>query len=102
MVTVTPARLTTKDDDPDTDNLGRHLSELIGAVGIYLGELGSAHGGDRERLHRAMMRAIRSQAFDKYMEADFDKPGLCPGCGRPLSPGMSPGRCPGCEKDDPF
>lgn len=87
----------TKGDDPDTNNLGRQLSELIGAVGIYLGELWSAYEGDRERLHRAMMRASRSQAFDKYMKSD-----LCPGCGRPLSPGVSPGRCSGCEKDDPF
>ncbi len=61
--------MTADDPDPDTVNLGRQLSELVGAVGIYLGELGSAHGGDRERLHRAMMRAILSQAFCDYMDA---------------------------------
>ncbi len=52
----------------ETDDLGRHLSELIGAVGLYLGDLGSAHEGDEERLRRAMKRALRSEAFRKYME----------------------------------
>lgn len=71
MVIITPTPPNTKDADPDTDNLGRQLSELIGAVGIYLGELGPTHGGDKERLGRAMTRAVRSQAFGEFMDADI-------------------------------
>ena len=48
-------------------DLGRELSELIGAVGFYLGEIGSAHEGDKERLRRAMTRSLRSEAFVEYM-----------------------------------
>ena len=54
----------------EQDGLGRQLSELIGAVGIYLGDLGSAHEADRARLRRAMQRAMRSEAFVNFMEAE--------------------------------
>lgn len=36
----------------------RVLSELVGAVGIYLGRVGSAHKGDKARLERALDRAL--------------------------------------------
>lgn len=54
---------------PD-DSLGRQLSELIGACALYLGELGPAHEGDKERLDRAMRRALRSESFAAWMEAN--------------------------------
>lgn len=49
-------------------DLGRQLSELIGAVGIYLGEIKSAGEGDKERLRRAMKYALHSEAFIEYMK----------------------------------
>ncbi len=58
-----------QDCDPDSNNLGRQLSELIGAVGIYLGRMGPGRAGDKPRLDRAMTRALRSQAFVEFMEA---------------------------------
>ena len=56
--------------DPFTINeqLGRELSELIGAVSLYLGQLGSPHKDDKERLQRAMTLALRSEAFRGYMD----------------------------------
>ena len=45
-------------DDPTKPEVPRVLSELIGAVGFYLGRLGSAHEGDKDRLGRALDRAI--------------------------------------------
>ena len=51
------------------DDLGRQTSELIGAIGFYLGDLGSTHKGDKARLRRAMQRAMRSPAFVEYMQA---------------------------------
>lgn len=45
--------------------LDRHFSELVGAVGLYLGEVGSAHTGDRDRLRRALRRAIKCGPLDE-------------------------------------
>jgi hypothetical protein len=36
----------------------RVLTELVGAVGLYLGRLGSANEGDKARLGRALDRAM--------------------------------------------
>jgi hypothetical protein len=55
------------DTSHDAD-AGRQLSELVGAVGLYLGELGSGHDGDKERLQRAMYRALRSKAMHDFQE----------------------------------
>lgn len=49
-------------------DLGQQVSGLIGAMGIYLGDLGSDHVGDKDRLRRAMTRALHSSAFIAYMD----------------------------------
>jgi len=46
--------------------LGRQVSELLGAIGIYLGAMDSGEG-DEDRLKRALKRALRSEAFILYM-----------------------------------
>lgn len=53
----------------DDEDLGRQLGELIGAVALYLGELGPSHEGDKDRLRRALQRATRSRAHIGYMES---------------------------------
>lgn len=44
-------------DDP-LPEMPRALSELVGAVGIYLGRIESAHKGEKARLERALDRAL--------------------------------------------
>lgn len=51
-------------DDP-LPEIPRVLSELIGAVGFYLGRLGPTHQGDKARLERALDRAI-ADAKSRY------------------------------------
>lgn len=53
-------------------DLGRQLSELIGAVGIYFGYVESGGMGNKDRLERAMKRALRSESFAKYMRDEHD------------------------------
>lgn len=63
----------------DAVALGRELAELIGATGLYLGELRSASSGDLPRLDRAYRRALRSEVFAEYMHL-LPAPVICPRC----------------------
>ena len=55
--------------------LGRQLSELIGAVGLFLGDPRTDKIGDQVRLRRAMERAMHSGAFKQYMEHEIFETG---------------------------
>lgn len=69
----------------------RALSELVGAVGLYLGRLGSAHVGDKARLERALDRAIVNgrKQFAPEDGKDQPTPATSPG---PSIADLKPGR----------
>ena len=48
-------------------DLGREVAELIGAIGVYLGGMETKEKGDKDRLRRAMKKALKSKAFIRYM-----------------------------------
>lgn len=64
---------------PDHLAIGHQLSELIGAVGLYLGHIKSAHEDDRDRLHRAARAALHDEAFVRYMIREEPAPAVLAG-----------------------
>ena len=53
--------------EKDDNEVRREVGELIGAIGIYLGDIESTGTGDEDRLRRAMNKALKSKSFVKYM-----------------------------------
>ena len=56
--------------EKDNTEIRQEVGQLIGAIGVYLGDIESTDKeskGDEDRLRRAMEKALKSKPFVKYM-----------------------------------